>query len=357
MKVAVVCDLHAGIRNDNKRFRDQFSRFFREQFFPCIDALKIKTIVDLGDIVDRRSYINFATSNMLHADYLAPAADRDIEHHIIAGNHDTFFKNDNSINALYELIGDRYQFAQKHLYIDPATIMLGDVETLLVPWMSPENKERSIQAIKTSKAQVCLGHLELIGFETDGKVMEHGDDPALFDHFEFVGSGHYHHPSQRGNITYFGAAMEYTWGDYNGIRGFHIFDTETMKFQRIVNPWKMHVKLWYDDSVAKNVNDVLDDLDANQLNGRVIKVIVKSRNNGLFFDEYMKVLDEMNADIEVVEDHKHIDEITMEDAVADLSEPLALLDTHIDLIERNIDKAALKMLLHDVHKEAMDRRT
>ena len=282
-------------------------------------------------------------------------SERGIEHHILAGNHDTAFKSDNSINSLHELIGDRYR--NKHLYIDAETVNIAGTDICMVPWMSPENKSRSIAAIRASRARVCLGHLELIGFETDGKVMEHGDDPAIFNHFEFVGSGHYHHPSQKGNVRYLGSTFQMTWGDYNCTRGFHIFDTETLKLQHINNPWQMHVKLWYDDSVAKKITDVLDDLDESKLRGRIIKVIVKSRNNGLFFDEYMRRLEEMDADIEVVDDHKYLDEITMEDAVADLSDPLSLLKTHVDLIERDVDKPALHMLLADVYKEAMDRRT
>lgn len=355
MKVCLVTDLHFGCRNDSKRFRDQATRFFRDVFFPCIDTLGIKTIVDLGDIVDRRTYVNFVTANRLRTDYLEPVSERGIEHHIIAGNHDTAFKSDNNINSLHELIGDRYT-TKKHLYIDPSHITLDKTDFLLVPWMSPENKARSVEAIRTSRARVCLGHLELIGFETDGKIMDHGDDPSLFSNFEFVGSGHYHHPSQKGNIRYLGSTYQQTWGDYNCPRGFHIFDTDTLQLQHISNPWKMHVKLWYDDSVASKVTDVLDDLDENQLHGRIIKVIVKSRNNGLFFDEYMRRLEEMEADIEVVDDHKHLDTITMEDAVADLSDPLSLLKTHVDLIERPVDKPALHLLLADVYKEAMDRR-
>src|SRR5580704_5434111 len=81
-----------------------------------------------------------------------------------------------------------------------------------------------------------------------GQVMgEDGMSPALFDKFDVVASGHFHHKSTKGNINYLGSHGEFTWSDYNDERGFHIFDTETRELEFIPNPYRMFEKVHYSD--------------------------------------------------------------------------------------------------------------
>jgi DNA repair exonuclease SbcCD nuclease subunit len=49
--------------------------------------------------------------------------------------------------------------------------------------------------------------------------------------FELVMSGHFHTKSQKGNITYLGNTYQMYWNDYADQRGFHIFDTDTLKLE------------------------------------------------------------------------------------------------------------------------------
>ena len=93
MKVALVTDTHFGARNDNQVFARFFSRFWNEVFFPYIDEHKIDHIIHLGDIVDRRKYINFVSANQLHEDLIKPIADRSMKFWCIIGNHDIYFRN------------------------------------------------------------------------------------------------------------------------------------------------------------------------------------------------------------------------------------------------------------------------
>ena len=61
MKLALITDLHFGVRNDHSAFADFQEKFYNNIFFPYIKDNDIDTIVDLGDTFDRRKYINFVS--------------------------------------------------------------------------------------------------------------------------------------------------------------------------------------------------------------------------------------------------------------------------------------------------------
>ena len=61
MKVILITDQHIGARNDNLSFVKYFKKFYDEVFFPYIDKHDIKTIINLGDMFDRRKYVIFNT--------------------------------------------------------------------------------------------------------------------------------------------------------------------------------------------------------------------------------------------------------------------------------------------------------
>lgn len=100
MKVAVITDTHWGARNDHQAFAQYFIKFYDEVFFPKIDELGIKHVLHLGDLTDRRKYINFVTAKNFETHFMKPLYDRGIRLDVVAGNHDTFYKNTNEINSL-----------------------------------------------------------------------------------------------------------------------------------------------------------------------------------------------------------------------------------------------------------------
>ena len=61
MKIAIVTDIHIGVRGDSKVFHEVQRKFFEEEFFPYLDEHNITTVFDLGDTFDRRKYINYAS--------------------------------------------------------------------------------------------------------------------------------------------------------------------------------------------------------------------------------------------------------------------------------------------------------
>ena len=59
MKIALLNDTHAGVRNNNQIFAEYQGRFYTEIFFPYLKKHDIKHIIHLGDYFDRRRDVNF----------------------------------------------------------------------------------------------------------------------------------------------------------------------------------------------------------------------------------------------------------------------------------------------------------
>jgi metallophosphoesterase superfamily enzyme len=109
MKIALITDQHFGVRNDSIQFHEYFSKFYSEFFFPFLQRNNIKTIVELGDLFDRRKYINFDSLSRSLEYWFDPIKKANIDLHCIVGNHDIYYKNTNRINSPNLLLKD-YQF-------------------------------------------------------------------------------------------------------------------------------------------------------------------------------------------------------------------------------------------------------
>ena len=104
MKVALVTDTHFGARSDSLAFDAYFKRFYDDFFFPSLQAQGINTIVHLGDVFDRRKFINYNTLKSCKEYFFGQAQRLGMTMHMIPGNHDTYFKNTNDVNSLELLL-------------------------------------------------------------------------------------------------------------------------------------------------------------------------------------------------------------------------------------------------------------
>ena len=351
MKIALITDTHWGVRNDNIAFMDNSKKFLDEVFFPYLDDNNVRTVVHLGDLVDRRKYINMQTATRLRIDFLDKLANRGLDVHMIAGNHDTYFKNTNRINALHELVVGKYDF-KIHDQL-PFEWDFDGTFVLMLPWICDENREASLYAIRTTSAQIVMGHLELQGFEMfRGSIVSHGDDPSLFDRFDTVMSGHYHHRSSRGNIHYLGSHAEFTWSDYSDPRGFHIFDTKTRNLTFVENPYRMFKKVWYNDADSTFLNS---DIDYAQYKNCMLKVIVQEKTNLFWFDKFIENIESENPlDIQIVEDHLNLNLEEDSDIVNEAESTIDIFKKYISgFDEKTVNKEKLEKKIVELYNEAL----
>jgi len=122
--------------------------------------------------------------------------------HMVTGNHDTYYKNTNSVNSPELLLKD---YPNIKTYSSPSEVKIGNLNVLMIPWICADNQEKTLKMIKKTKCQVAMGHLELQGFRVNRSlIMDHGFDANVFKNFTKVFSGHYHTRSDNGTVFYLG---------------------------------------------------------------------------------------------------------------------------------------------------------
>jgi hypothetical protein len=331
-------------------FHDFFEKFYKEFFFPFVDKHKIDTIIDLGDTYDRRKYINFNTLKRSHDYWFSEVNKRQIMHHIIVGNHCTFFKNTNEVNSPSLLLNE---FNNVIVYSSPKEVEIDGLKIAVLPWVCTGNYEESMKFLSDTNAQVLFGHLEIQGFEMyKGSINDHGFQTSLFDKFDLVCSGHFHHKSTKGNIAYLGAPYEMSWSDYDDPRGFHIFDTDTRELTFIDNPFKMFKKIHYND--AGQTLDKLINIDFSVYKGKYIKVVVHEKNNPYWFDMFIDKLEKSGVvDIQVVEDNLNLNLEDDSDIVDEAEDTITILRKVTEQMDTNVDKKKLDNFLRVLYNEAL----
>lgn len=345
-KVALVTDTHFGARSDSIPFDNFFRKFYDETFFPEIDRRGIKKIFHLGDCFDRRKYINFNTLSSCRDYFFDAAKQRGIEVVMIVGNHDTFFKNTNNVNSPGLLLND---YTNVTAYSGPVEYSVDGTSILLMPWICTDNYNECMNAIKISNSQVLFGHFEIAGFQMyKGHENDEGFDPKLFEKFDLVCSGHFHHRSSKGNISYLGNPYEMTWADYDDARGFHIFDTSTRELEFIENPNHIFTKIYYDDTKDIGYGD-------EDFADKHIKLIVVNKTDYYKFDQFVDSIYKANPlELKIVEDMSEFEAQALGDEPVDVEDTLTLLSQYVDAIETEADKDKIKTLMKTLYVEAQN---
>jgi len=353
MKIAIITDTHWGARNDSQAFMDYFRKFYEEIFFPTLQEQGIDTIIHMGDVVDRRKFINWKTVYQMREMFFDVCYERNINLHLVTGNHDTYFRNTNQVNSLSGLrLADKENFT---VYEKSTEIELDGTKIFIQPWICDENKEESLKAIEETNSQILFGHLEVRGFEMHlGQYSQTGVDASMFKKFDMAFSGHFHHKSDNGNIYYLGNPYQITWSDYKDSRGFHIFDTKTRELEFVLNPFEMFHKIHYDDETM-TLESIQND-DYSIYKNCYVKIIIMNKKNPFWFDTLMDKLYAADvADISIAENFDQDLDIE-DDMINEAEDTLTILSKYVNSL--NIDnKEELDNLLISLYNESLTMET
>jgi len=353
MKVAIITDQHFGARNDSTHFLDYFEKFYSETFFTALDAESIDTVLVLGDTFDRRKYINFFSYKRTREMFFDKLAERNIKVHMLAGNHDTYFKNTNEVNSVSLLL---QEYTNITVIDNPTTIEVDGTSICMMPWICAENFIDSMAELKNTKADIVMGHFDIAGFQMHrGMSSTDGLDRSIFNRFDMVFSGHFHHRSTSDNIYYLGNPYEITWQDYNDPRGFHFFDLESRKLTFIENPNVMFHRITYDDK--ENSITEINSKDLTKYTNTYVKVVVINKTNPYLFDKFMSNLYAVNPlDVTIAEDLTDLTEGVEDDMINEAEDTITIINKFVDGIkEEHIDNDKLKSVLKELYVEALNQ--
>ena len=357
MKVAIITDQHFGARNDSVNFINFFEKFYSTVFLPTLRENDIKRVLILGDTFDRRKYINFFSLLKAKEMFFDPLQEMGVQIDMLAGNHDTYYKNTNEVNSVDLLLRE---YDNINVIDSPQTIHLDysnpGADVCMIPWICADNYEQSMEWIKNDKSQICMGHFEIAGFAMYRGMESHeGLSRDIFDKFDMVFSGHYHHKSSDGSIYYLGNPYELTWSDWNDPRGFHLFETDTRELTFIRNPYTIFNKITYDDTIENAIQEITN-RDFSSYKETFVKVLVKNKTNPYLFDMFMNNLYKCNPiDVSIVEENLDLTEGLESDIISEAEDTLTIINKTIDVVvdDINIDKIKLKTVLRNLYNEAL----
>ena len=273
MKIALISDLHIGIKKQCPVFMESQLRFFREQFVPELTERGIKNIWVLGDVFDTRQQINTLVINKAIELFRDTLRDFDVD--IIVGNHDMYLTTDTGINSL-KILG---LLPNVTVYERQETLTIDGKKILVQPWIVDYGQPDLIKG----KYDYAFMHADIIGFDQGGGRLSESGLVAkeILRHVDAVYSGHYHNGVRRQfekdkSITYLGAPYQLTRIDRNGVRGYRVLDVASGESTLFENRVSM-----------KFTRHVYPDIDTSAVPGNVVDIDVPAE----YADQTKKIAD------------------------------------------------------------------
>jgi hypothetical protein len=340
--VGLICDTHYGAKKGSKHLHDYFETFYKNVFFPALEEYKVGAVIHMGDAFDSRKSIDYQSLEWAKRVVFDPLKKYDV--HMIIGNHDTYYKNTNSVNSPGLLL---QTYSNIKTYSDATEVNIGGLNILFLPWINQENEAKTLKLIEKTTSKCAMGHLELQGFRVNRQlIMEHGLESELFEKFDRVYSGHYHTRSNNGKVFYLGNPYEMYWTDVNDTRGFHIFDTETLEHTPINNPYKLFYNIYYEDTPYQI-------FDTTEYENKIVKVIVRKKSKPKDFEKFIdKLYTAGIQDLKIVENFEIQENEDFE--IDEEENTMSILNRYIDEAEFEFDKNVIKGIFQDLYRQACE---
>lgn len=350
MKIALIGDLHLGIKGGDKAFFD-FQMDYIEYFINKCKELGVGHIVQLGDTFDNRKATNNLIMHGVQHSFIPLLKQLPVKYDFIQGNHDSFYRDNNSVTPLSILksFDDFIDIVQ-----ETKETVIGGKRFLFCGWMNKNNTDDITNKIKTTKADYILGHFEpkAVPMYSNSALPEYGLDVDVFKNVKQVFSGHYHTVSVTKNYVSVGSPYHLNWGDWiDGTnRGFFTLDTETDEIDFIQNDESQSLFHVFDyDNIKK-----YKESDLEMYKNKIVKIFIKDKSNAKNFKDFKALvgafpfIDYVMVDETITESqHIEIDQKTLELDTA------KVFEKYIDKQDVTLDKTILKNLAVDIYNESI----
>lgn len=226
-KIFLLGDLHLGIRNNSIEWANSQKSFLIDHFLNEIDKHEFNEDTDIliqeGDWFHNREHTNNRIWNDSLEIFSALSKKFKRGVYIILGNHDVYYKDNNSIHSLK---GIEKIFSNVHVFEKPEILNLNSIHNfLMLPWIEDEDKITKEVTSYVGKADYIICHADIKNFKLNKWVKLHsGLDTKLLSNFSRVFSGHIHIHQEDGNVLYTGTPFELDRGDRGNPKGYHVID-------------------------------------------------------------------------------------------------------------------------------------
>ena len=331
----IIGDLHFGIKANSQEYLSFQLDWFRNELKYNIKNNNVKHLVYLGDINDSR--ISLSPLIMKHQRDIFLEMKKEfpeVEHHVILGNHDLYYRNTRDIHSLTFLKDIGYK-----VYEQNTEVIIEGKKILFVPWILKHEMEDFKLLLANNKYDILFGHLEIQGFAMVKGVLDtDGWRHSIFDNCKRVYSGHYHIRSKKGNIQYVGNPFELTHNDAYSVKGIDMLDLSTMNNKFIKSKYiPRHLKI-----ISSEVP--FDQLNKELVENNMLKVILGKDLSEVQKIEYQERINSLKPFKVIYEDQEDLEmrvndveiQNSLKDTLSFLEEFLGIVD-----IEENIDKSEI----------------
>lgn len=338
MKVALLADLHFGVKRGDQIWMDSQVRFFEKQLVPELKSKDITDIWIMGDVFDTRESVNvnvIGTVIHLFKDIL-----KDFNITCIVGNHDMYLKTSTEIHSLkiLDLLPNVTVYDKRdEMEVDGKSI-------LLLPWITDYSEPLNIK----KKYDYCLAHLDIIGYDMgSGRLSDTGIYAnELLKKIKHVYAGHYHNGVYRTyengkSVCYIGAPYQITRNDYNLPRGYRILDVAAETDEFVQNR----------ESIIFTKHSYPDNVDESIIQGNVVDMDVPIELTDKKFNTYIEKLEQLGPaypiNVNVIVTEREDDGIIDTDNLNIVS----LFNEYIKTHETEIDKDKLTSAFMDLYNQ------
>ena len=241
-KIILLGDVHYDVNGGNQGVLENQLSFFNNQLFPYMKENNIKTIIQLGDLMDNRNKVSVNVMHYLKKDFFDVMKRDGIEMYTLIGNHDIYHKDTREIHSLelFDIIYDNF-----HVVNDIRILQIQNKKLLIVPWVLPSEEHNFENYLNTD---YIFGHFETNGVEMVKGINCNSSHAFNMDSFKGIKtfSGHFHLRRYYDNsdIYYIGTPNQINWSDYGEQKGFHVLDISNGNLEFIENTVSTkHIKI------------------------------------------------------------------------------------------------------------------
>lgn len=272
----IFTDTHLGARSNSLEWMEIMEDTHINFIIPTIEKnfKEGDIIFNCGDVFDNRTSVNLKSLDLGIKIYeklgkIAPV-------HIVAGNHDIYYKNNTEITSLDSL----KWIPNVHIYKECEILEHGGQKILIMPWRKDVSEEaktlQKYQDEHNCDYVMMHGTFSLIKYNKYVDIQaEDGVSPKSADGYKRVYTGHIHWGQQKGNINVIGTPYQITRGDSGNSKGMYYLDLETGE------------ETFYENTIApKFLSYTINELDKEILK----KIHQESRNNFIDIHIQNKIL-------------------------------------------------------------------